>query len=68
MNMSKPTAVENLSTTPIRTIELSKKVDLINLIPDLPADQVFSWVRNNQGIQSRNRGMGNKHQRKLLWN
>jgi hypothetical protein len=39
-----------LSTTPIRTIELSKKVDLINLIPDLPADQVFSWVRNNQGI------------------
>jgi hypothetical protein len=41
MNMSKPTAVENLSTTPIRTIELSKKVDLINLIPDLPADQVF---------------------------
>jgi hypothetical protein len=35
MNMSKPTAVENLSTTPIRTIELSKKVDLINLIPDL---------------------------------
>ena len=52
MNMSKPTAVENLSTTPIRTIELSKKVDLINLIPDLPADQVFSWVRNNQGIVS----------------
>ncbi len=50
MNMSKPTAVENLSTTPIRTIELSKKVDLINLIPDLPADQVFSWVRNNQGL------------------
>jgi len=50
MNMSKPTAVENLSNTPIRTIELSKKVDLINLIPDLPADQVFSWVRNNQGI------------------
>jgi menaquinone-specific isochorismate synthase len=50
MNMSKPTAVENLSTTPIRTIELSKKVDLINLIPDLPADQVFSWVRNNQGV------------------
>lgn len=50
MNMSKPTAVENLSNTPIRTIELSKKVDLINLIPNLPADQVFSWVRNNQGI------------------
>jgi menaquinone-specific isochorismate synthase len=50
MNMSKPTAVENLSTTPIRTIELSKKIDLINLIPDLPADQVFSWVRNNQGL------------------
>jgi menaquinone-specific isochorismate synthase len=48
--MSKPTAVENYSTTAIRTIELSKKVDLINLIPDLPSDQVFSWVRNNQGI------------------
>ena len=50
MNMSKPTAVENYSTISIRTIELSKKVDLINLIPDLPSDQVFSWVRNNQGI------------------
>ena len=50
MNMSKPTAVENYSTVSIRTIELSKKVDLINLIPDLPSDQVFSWVRNNQGI------------------
>jgi len=48
--MSRPTAVENFSNTPIRTIELSKKVDLISLIPDVGPREVFSWVRNNQGI------------------
>ena len=48
--MSRPTAVENFSNTPIRTIELSKKVDLISLIPDVGSREVFSWVRNNQGI------------------
>ena len=48
--MSIPTAVQNFSTTSIRTIELSKKVDLINLLPDLASNEVFSWVRNNQGI------------------
>ena len=48
--MSKPTAVQNFSTTAIRTIELSKKIDLINLLPNLSSNEVFSWVRNNQGI------------------
>lgn len=48
--MSRPTAVENFSNTPIRTIELSKKVNLISLIPDVGSREVFSWVRNNQGI------------------
>ena len=50
MNMSKPTAVENFSTTYVRTVELPNKVDLISLIPDRPTNEVFSWVRNNQGI------------------
>lgn len=50
MTMSKPTAVQNFSTTPIRTIELSKKVDLLHTIPKLKTDEVFSWVRNNQGL------------------
>ena len=48
--MSKPTAVQNFSTTAIRTIELCKKIDLINLLPNLSSNEVFSWVRNNQGI------------------
>lgn len=48
--MSRPTAVENFSNTPIRTIELTKKVNLISLIPDVGSREVFSWVRNNQGI------------------
>lgn len=48
--MSKPTAVQNFSTTAIRTIEISKKIDLINLLPNLSSNEVFSWVRNNQGI------------------
>jgi menaquinone-specific isochorismate synthase len=48
--MARATAVENLSTTPIRTIALAKKVDLLALLPKQDTDQLFSWVRNNQGI------------------
>ena len=48
--MSKPTAVQNFSTTAIRTIPPSKTIDLINLLPNLSSNEVFSWVRNNQGI------------------
>ena len=48
--MSRPTAVENLSTVSIRTIALTKKVDLLSLVPNLASTEIFSWVRNNQGI------------------
>ena len=48
--MSNQTKIENFSTTTIRTIALSKKLNLLELLPDEPTNEIFSWVRNNQGL------------------
>ena len=48
--MSNQTKIENFSTTTIRTIALSKKLNLLELLPDKPTNEIFSWVRNNQGL------------------
>jgi len=48
--MTQPFAVENFSTTHIRTIELGNKLDLLSILPNRPSNELFSWVRNNRGI------------------
>ena len=48
--MSIQTKIENFSTTPIRTIALSRKLNLLELLPEYPTNEIFSWVRNNQGL------------------
>ncbi len=48
--MSNQTKIENFSTTPIRTIALSKKVNLLELLPNVESQEIFTWVRNNQGL------------------
>ncbi len=48
--MSNQTKMENFSTTPIRTIALTRKLNLLEILPDSPTNEIFSWVRNNQGL------------------